>query len=259
MRSAESGLPESENGFTRDWLLGGKLVLDQMAGGHRAGTDAVLLVAAAGQAERVVDLGSGVGSVGLGLLKLGLAQTACLVEREPGFAALARANVALNGLDGQATVHEVDVEASASAQRAAGLEAGLADLVIANPPYNEPGTHRASPDRGREAAHAMGPERFEAWARMAARCLRPKGRFTLIHRPEALVWLLPCLARRFGRLGVTPVHARAADPARRVLISGQLNSRAPARILPALVLHEADGGFTAAALSIHAGDARLTA
>ncbi len=103
-----------------DLFFGGKLRLAQPDRGHRAGTDAALLVAAAGEAERVVDLGSGVGAVGLGLLALGRAGRAVLVEREAEVAALARANIALNGLAERAVVVEADVTGRAAALRRGG-------------------------------------------------------------------------------------------------------------------------------------------
>lgn len=246
-----------EAGATPDHVLSGRLRLFQPPRGHRVGTDAMLLIAAAPACDAVVDLGSGVGSVGLGMLALGRATRAWLVERDPAHAALSRRNVELNGMSGRAQVVEADIASPAGVLAKAGLPAGVADLVLANPPFNQPGRHRASPDASRAEAHAMEPDDFAAWSRAAARALRPGGRFVLIHRPEALVWLLPQLAARFGALTVRPVHPRAEDPARRVLIGCRLDSKAPARILPALVLHGADGAFTGPAQSINAGEGLL--
>lgn len=218
----------------------------------------MLLVAAAGKAERIVDLGAGVGTVALALLVLERASHAVLLERDPDYAALARQNIVANRLDGRALVVEADVDARASILSELGLAPGLADVVVANPPFNTPGRHRASPDEARAAAHQMTPESFETWTRTAARALKPGGRFVLIHRPDALVWLLPLLSKRFGALNLRAVHPKPDDAARRILISARLNSKAPARVLPALVLHHQDGSFTEQAAAIHAGDIRLT-
>lgn len=239
---------------TEDRLLGQRLRLRQSAHGHRAGTDAMLLIAAAGQGARMVDLGSGVGTAGLGLVRLGRTSFVSLVERDAEAAALARGNIALNGLVALAHVVEADVSAPARTLVAAGLPAGQADVVVANPPFNTPGRHRASPDARRADAHALMPADLDLWCRAAARALKPGGRFVLIHRPEALVWLLPLLERRFRGLALVPVHARSGEAARRVLISGTLGSRAPFRLRPALVLHRADGSFTDEAVAIHAGE-----
>ena len=56
---------------SRDELLGGRLVLRQPFKGHRVGSDAILLAAAAprGGVKRLVDVGAGVGAVGLAMLQ----------------------------------------------------------------------------------------------------------------------------------------------------------------------------------------------
>ena len=76
LRDALSRRPELESaaiadGLTEDRWLGGRLVLVQPKRGHRVGTDAALLVAAAGDARqgRIVDVGAGVGAVGLALAR----------------------------------------------------------------------------------------------------------------------------------------------------------------------------------------------
>jgi tRNA1(Val) A37 N6-methylase TrmN6 len=241
-----------------DVFLDGRLRLFQPERGHKAGTDAILLIAAAGQGDCVVDLGSGGGVVGLGLLALGRARRVLLVERDAEAASFARRNVALNGFDAEAAIVEADIAASAAALAAAGLAPGVADLVVSNPPYNEPGRHRTSPDPARAAAHAMIPDAMARWLKAATRALGGDGRIAMIHRPAALPWLLPMVADRFGAVSVLPVHPRASEPASRVLVGGRLNTKAPARVLPALVLHEADGAFTSEVSALQRGEAALS-
>lgn len=84
---------------TDDHLFTGTLRLRQPARGHRAGTDAVLLAAACpAGARRIVDLGSGVGAVGLRAAQVEPAAEVCLVDREAVLLDLANANTAANGL-----------------------------------------------------------------------------------------------------------------------------------------------------------------
>lgn len=250
---------DADNAAVReDRLLGGRLRLAQMQQGHRAGTDAILLMAAAGQARHVVDLGSGVGTVGLGLIALGRAGRTTLVERDPVAAALARHNASLNGVADRAVIVEADIAAGARVQAALGLVAGMSDLVVTNPPFNTPGQHRASPDPVRSHAHAMEPVGLAPWLKAAARLLAGRGRLVMIHRPEALPWLLPMLGERFGSLGIRPVHSRPGEPAKRVLIGAVLGGKAPARLLPALVMHQDDGRFTDAAQRLNTGDEEIT-
>lgn len=244
-------------GVVPDVLLGGRLKLAQAPRGHRVGTDAMLLIAAAGQAERVADFGSGVGAVGLGLLALGRAQQARLVERDVDAAALARGNIIINGLESRAVLVAADITSPASVLDAAGLGAGCVDLVVCNPPFNTPGRHRASPDPARAAAHEMTPAEMQGWIKAAARALAGDGRLVMIHRPEALPWLTQMVAARFGDVGILPVHPRAGEAASRLLIGARLNTKAPARVLPGLVLHERDGAFTSEAAAALAGEITL--
>ena len=68
--------------LTEDGWLGGRLMLTQPKRGHRIGTDAALLVAAAGDDRqgRIVDVGAGVGAVGLALAERNPLASVDLVE-----------------------------------------------------------------------------------------------------------------------------------------------------------------------------------
>ena len=77
----------------------------------------------------------------------------------------------------------------------------------------------------------------------------------MIHRPDALPAILAAIDRRLGALALLPVHPSASAGAHRLMISGVKGSKAPLRIAPALILHEADGRLTAEADAIHLGEA----
>jgi len=245
-----------------DAILGGRLRLRQFVSGHRVGADAVLLAAAAGApARRLVDVGAGVGAVGLSLLLRWPEALGDLVESDPGLAGLARENAALNGLEARARVVAADV-LSPHLRREAGLADGSADLVLTNPPFFEAGSVRASPDARRARAHVVAPGEgdltgLQAWIAAALALLAPGGRFVMIHRADALDAILPAIGKRLGAMTLRPIHPRADAPAIRVLISGLKGSRAPLQILPGLVLHEASMAFTPLAEAIHRGEAFL--
>ena len=241
-----------------DAILGGRLRLRQPARGHRAGTDAVLLAAAIGLAEGVlVDAGAGVGAIGLAAALRSPALRVTLIERDPLTARLARANVALNGLEDRAQVVEADLT-EARARRARGLTDGFADMVATNPPWLAPGAARVSPDPRRAAAHAHeeGGGGLEAWMRALAALTRPGGRLALIHRADHLGEVLGACGGRFGALSVLPIHPRVGEPAHRIILRGVKGSRAPLRILPGLMLHEG-AGFTPLVEALHRGEAVL--
>ncbi len=241
-----------------DRLLGGRLALWQPAAGHRAGTDAVLLAAAAPAAadDRFVDVGAGVGTVGLALALGRGSATGLLLEADPATAALARRNVALNGVEGRVGVVEADLFARA-ADRPAALRQEAASLVVTNPPFFEAGAVRASPNAARAAAHVAGPRRHGDWLAAAAALLAPGGRLVMIHRPDALPALLAACDGRLGGVVVRPVLPREGADAVRILLAGVKGSRAPLRLAAALVLHGPGGGFTAEAEAVHRGEASV--
>lgn len=248
-----SGILQAEDGLgpiDESRWLGGALRLRQPARGHRAGTDAILLAALARglPGARVVDAGAGVGAAGLALAAREPERSLTLVELDPALAALATENVALNGLAARARVVVADVTAKAAVARA-GLAPHSADLVMMNPPWLDPARHRLSPRPQRRGSHAMPAGDLTAWIGAARRLLAPGGRLALIHRAESLAEVLVAL-RGFGAVALRPVQPRTDAPAHRILVSARLNSRAPAVILPALVLHDAVG-FTPEAEAIH--------
>ena len=111
------------DGETGQRIFGGRLRLAQDEGGHRAGTDAALLVAATPREVNglLLDVGAGVGAVGLGAALLAPKAHIGLIELDFQACELARENIALNGLDARARVFEADLF-DAESRRAAGLE-----------------------------------------------------------------------------------------------------------------------------------------
>lgn len=249
-------MSESRTGSEADRLLGGRLRLFQPATGHRAGTDAVLLAAAAapGAGEVFVDVGAGVGTAGLAIALRCPGATGFLLEADPATADYARRNAVLNCVADRVAVIEGDLFARGGARPAA-LRSEAASLVVTNPPFFDAGTVRASPHGARAAAHVAGPRGHGDWLAAAAALLAPKGRLVMIHRPEALPALLAACDGRLGGIGLRPVQPRAGADAVRILLAGVKGSRAPLRIAPPLVLHGPEGAFTAEAEAIHRGEA----
>jgi tRNA1(Val) A37 N6-methylase TrmN6 len=249
-------MPEMPAEAAPDLWLGGTLRLHQPPrGAHRAGTDAVLLASLLAPEDDAVicDVGAGTGAVGLALAQRAPGTRVILVERDPDLAACARRNADLNGLSARTTILMTDVLGSSAVRRASGLTPDLTDIVLTNPPFFEEGRYRASPIAGKAEAHGFPEGGLALWLRTCVDILRPKGRLGLIHRADALPACLDALRGRFGSVAVRPVHAKADQPAIRVLITAVKGSRAPLTLLPPLVLHDADGRFTPAAEALNAG------
>ncbi|HWT09362.1 MAG TPA: methyltransferase [Roseomonas sp.] len=238
---------------TEDALLDGRVRLRQPVRGFRAGLDAVLLAAfvpaRAGQAVLEAGCGSGVAFLCLAARVPGLRIAA--VEREAAMAALARCNAATNGVD--AVVTEGDVADHALARRL-----GPCDHVLANPPYWPDGTPPPGPVR-RAATHESGPG-LAGWVGFLSAALRDRGTLTLV-LPAARfdAGIAALLGAGCGSVTLLPIAPRAGQAAKRVLVRARKGGRAPARLLPPFVLHEADGAFTMAAEDVLRRAAALAA
>jgi tRNA1(Val) A37 N6-methylase TrmN6 len=224
--------------FTEDAFLGGQLRLRQPKSGHRAGHDAMLLAAAtaARTGDRVADFGAGVGAAGLAVAKRVAGIDLVLVELDPEIADLARGNAAANAI--AADVIALDVTSSAAAFAAAGLLPDSVDVVLMNPPFNDPARHRASPDKAREIAHVATAATLDSWVHAARRVLKSGGILSLIWRADGLADVLAALDRGFGSLVILPVHNDARSPAIRILIRAVKGGRAPTQMLTALMLND---------------------
>ena len=233
---------------TEDLLLDGKVRLIQPRNGYRAAIDPVLLAASvpARAGERVVDLGCGAGAVFACLAARVVGLEVSGIERDPQMAELARQTLAANGLAGR-------VETADLSELPSTWQAGRIDHVSANPPYLPPERGAPSPNPGRAAAGVENGSDLADWIAVARRCLRHKGSITLVHRADRLDDILRALDRGFGSLVVFPLFPKAGRDAGRVLVRAVRGGRAPLRVAPGLVLHEADGGYTAVTQAILRG------
>jgi tRNA1(Val) A37 N6-methylase TrmN6 len=253
MRSPRPEVPPHSAATTDDAVLGGRLKLLQPVDGHRAGHDAILLAAAAPAAKHAVDLGAGIGTAGLALLARGVAERVTLIEIDPELAELARENAIRNGYNERAEIVVADIRKLARGKS----PTSFADLVIMNPPFNDPGRRNASPDAGRRRAHAAADSELDPWLAAAERVLTAGGKLVLIHRPDAIETILAALAGHFGAAEIIPIFPRADAAAIRVIVRAIKGRRTPPSLHPGLVLNDADGRSTAAAEAILRGAAAL--
>lgn len=226
--------------LTEDALLGGRVKLLQPRDGFRAAVDPVLLAAfiPARRGESVLELGCGTGAAFLCLnARLpGLFITA--VDQDPELVDLAQRNAGLNLLPAEI------LAADARSLRA------LAPIhhAFANPPYWSGGTPSPVPER-RQAAHEDAA--LSDWVQAMARPLRHKGTLTLVLPAARFAEAAMALREAgCGAVRLMPLWPRAGVPAKRILIQGRRGGLGPDEVLPGLVLHEADGSFTAAAEAV---------
>lgn len=230
------------DGFSDDAFLGGRVRLRQPLTGHRVGHDAVLLGAAtaAEPGDLVVEFGAGVGAAALVVAARVARVDLVLVEIDSVLADLAAENARANGASA-ARVETLDVAASPKAFAVAGLGPASADVVMMNPPFNDPVRHRASPDARRGRAHVARAGTLETWIHAARRILRPGGTLTMIWRADGLADVLGALARGFGGVSVMPVFAKPGAAAIRMLVRATKGSRAPFAYYPGITLADEAG------------------
>ncbi len=195
--------------------------------------DAVLLAWFAGlgrAARRALDLGSGVGAVGLSLLHRDRALHVTFADIDPSLVSLAAKNLADNGWGDRGEALTVDARTLAPA-------GGGFDLVVCNPPYVEPGRGRP-PLRAKQARTGE----LAVFTEAARRVLAARGRACFVYPAAELATLL-ATARAAGlepkRLCL--VHATGAQPARVALLEAMPAKRGGLVVLPPFIERDANG------------------
>jgi len=233
--------------LTEDALLGGRVQLLQPARGYRVAIDAVLLAAAvdAAPGQRILDLGAGVGAVGL-CLAARLAGCAIVgIELQMALAELAERNANLNGMADRVrtVVHDL--------ARPLPADLGRFDYVVTNPPYLAAAVADPSPDPSKALATVESSADLARWLAVATAAAEPAGTLLIIHRSDRLEEIL----RYLSRLGWGDVTVKRLPPAARILVRARRADRPTRHDAPPLTLHRPDGRYTdeAEAILRHAG------
>ncbi len=242
----------SDNEFTEDAILNGRVILRQPKRGYRINLDTVLLAAAMRGVDngRVIELCCGVGAAIIAVAKASPHLRCVGVERDPAYAALARENVSRNGVGGNVEIIEADALAPD--------DLGVFDAVFFNPPYDDPGQNRA-PSEARRAAHVE-DRPIGDWMKLWSNRMASGASLTMIHRAHRLREILSEVAGRLGGIEIMPIRPNATAPANRVLVRAWKGSRAPLTLHRGLDLHPSDadeGKYTAEVEAILRGEAGI--
>lgn len=217
---------------TQDALFGGSVVLfqPQRGAGYRTNVDALLLAgfATGSHAAPVAfDLGAGVGTVGLALLRLGAARRVVLVEIDEQPAAMARRNLDANGWTERGEVVRADVSDVARSRR------GEATLVVCNPPYVAPGRGKVSVTEARARCGEL-PTFVRAARQVAGR----RARVCFVYPAQQLWALFSSLATEgLHAKRMRLVHGTPESPARVALVESVAGRAGGLVVMPPLVEH----------------------
>jgi len=164
-------------------LLAGGWRIFQLVAGHRFSTDdlltAWLSARVAPGAKALLDIGAGIGSVGLLALHRRPADARLtMVEAQRISHRLAKKTVAYNGLGDRVTARHGDLRDPASLPA---QEEGSYAAVTGSPPYIPLGKGHVSPHPQRAACRMELRGDVFDYARTAARALAPDGHFALCH------------------------------------------------------------------------------
>ena len=200
----------------------------------------------------MLDAGCGVGAAALCLAARVPQCRVIGLELQRDLVRVAGDNVALNGMGTRISVIAGDLLAPPPR-----LSPGMFDHVMANPPFIERGRGSPPANPAKTAATIEGDANLGDWVRFALAMARGKGTVTFVHRADRIDALLGHLAGRAGEVVIFPLWPAAGRPANRVLVRATKQVQTPARLMPGLVLHDADGRFSEVAEAVLRGGAAL--
>jgi tRNA1Val (adenine37-N6)-methyltransferase len=154
------------------------------------GMDAVLLSGFAKvlPGEKVLDLGTGTGIIPILLEAKTKGKHFTGLEIQEESADMARRSVALNKLEDKIDIVMGDIKEASALFGSASF-----DVITSNPPYMNHNHGLVNPGEAKAIARHEILCSLEDVIREAARCLKPNGRFYLVHRPFRLVEIITVL------------------------------------------------------------------
>lgn len=214
---------------------------------HHFTTDTVLLAnfANAKNGEKIVELGTGCGTIPLLMIRDTTPDIIHAVEIQEEAIDLLKASVTHNTQNGIPNAALIDPIRGDIREIKTLLPAGAFDLVVCNPPYKLTGSGIENPDSAKKTARHETECTLDDICEAAKWLLRFSGRFCLCQRPERLTDVLAAM------------RAHDLEPKRLRLVQGRLDKapklflveakrgakRGYMDVLPTLVIED-ENGFT---------------
>ena len=207
-----------------------------------------MLAAMIAKAEnaKILDVGSGTGAVSL-----------CLAERfkfnnikidgleiQSELAELSNLSAAANGFN-FLKFHNCDIGEKNTAKKFVPCSY---DIVVSNPPYSD--HDMPSPNASKATAHNLNTADFEMWLNFCLKMTKPFGKIYLINRVESLPRICAFMQGKAGGITVLPIYSKKDQPAKRIIVEMQKDSKAPCQILSPFLVHYENGKYSASAEKI---------
>ncbi|NLO20964.1 MAG: methyltransferase [Syntrophomonadaceae bacterium] len=210
--------------------------------GYRFSIDSILLAffADARQAMQAVDLGTGSGVIPLLLAYQKQDLKIIGIEIMPEAADRARRSATFNGLANRIAIIHGDIKNIKSL-----LPPGLADLVVANPPFWKKGEGRLSQNLEQAVARHELKVELSQIVSAAAYLLTSQGRLCMIHRADRADEIMSCFAEHeLRQIKIRWVHSFPERPPHLLLIEGQKNPSPKVTQLAPLIIYRNKGEYS---------------
>lgn len=217
------------------------------------GVDAVLLAGFASESSsarletcRIMDLGTGTGIVPLILSHKTKASFIGGVEVQENSKRLAEKNRVYNNLTDRLHFYHSDVCGFGEDLK------GTFDIVTSNPPYTEGNRGITSGNRAKAIARHETTASLDDFIETAARLLRDKGDFYMVHRPSRLVDICEsCRKHRLEPKEMCFVSGKPLETPNILLVHCVKNGNRELKLRQPLWVHDTDGGYSEEILRLY--------
>ncbi len=225
-----------------DDLYVNDLKIIQNPKGFCFGIDAILLsnFARVKKDATVVDLGTGTGVIPLVIAGKSRAAHVHGLEIQEEVADMAQRSVALNGLEGRVTIHNLDMNQVLSI-----FPKEVADVVTSNPPYMPVGKALQNPGSKKAISRHEITVTLDDVVRTAKELLKIHGQFFMIHRPTRLVDIITtCRKYKLEPKRIQFVHPKEGKEPTMVMVHCVRGGKPEVRVMEPLFVYQDNGQLT---------------
>lgn len=196
----------------------------------------------------VVDLGTGTGIIPLLIAGKSAASKIYGFEIQAEVADMAKRSVAYNGLE-----QRIEIVQANLCEAGSYLGAGIADVVVSNPPYVSKGGGLVNPTSQKAISRHEIHCTLEDVIQTSARLLKPGGSLFMVHRPQRLVDLMwYCRTYNLEPKLLRFVHPSLSAKPNIILVKCIKNSKPELKYLEPLIVYGDDGQYTEELKAIYA-------